>query len=108
VTWYGDNNEPPHGNRMSQAPLMQLEGHFTRNLRSDLWMSLDALFLQGGETTTDGVSDHNRQRSFALGVSASVALSDVVAATLSYTDAVSRNDSGTSGHVIRIIAEFSL
>jgi hypothetical protein len=71
-------------------------------------MSLDALFIQGGETTTDGLSDNNRQRSFALGATASVALSDAVSTTLSYTDEVSRNNSGARGHVIRLIAEFSL
>jgi hypothetical protein len=108
VIWYGYNNQPPSGNRSSQAPLLQLEGHITRNLNPTIWMSLDALFIQGGETTTDGLSDNNRQRSFALGATASVALSDAVSTTLSYTDEVSRNNSGARGHVIRLIAEFSL
>jgi hypothetical protein len=108
VIWYGDNNEPPSGNRSSQAPLLQLEGHITRNLNPTIWVSLDALFIEGGETTTDGVSDNNRQRSFALGATVSVALSDAVSTTLSYTDEASRDKSGVRGHVIRLIAEFSL
>ncbi len=108
VTWYGDNNEPPQGNHSSQAPLLQLEGHLTRNLNESFWVSVDALFMDGADTTIDGVSEHNRQRSLALGATASVAVSDAVSATLSYTDAVSRNYDGVSGHVIRIVAEFSL
>jgi len=108
VIWYGDNTEPPSGNRSTEAPLLQLEGHITRNLNPSIWLSLDALFVQGGETTTDGVSDHNRQRSFSVGVTASVALSDAVSATLSYTGEASRNDEGLRGHAIRLIAEFSL
>lgn len=108
MIFYGDNNQPPTGNHSSQAPLLQLEGHITRNLNEAVWVSLDALLIEGGETTTDGVSDHNRQRSFSLGATASVALSDAVAATLSYSDAVSRNSSGVRGHVIRLIAEFAL
>ena len=108
VTWYGVNDEPPQGTRSSQAPLLQLEGHITRNLNPAVWVSLDALFLRGADTTTDGVDNHNEQRSFALGVSASVAVSDTVAATLSYTDEVSRNGNSAKGHVIRLLAEFSL
>ena len=108
VTWYGVNDEPPQGTRSSQAPLLQLEGHITRNLNPALWVSLDALFLRGADTTTDGVDNHNEQRSFALGVSASVAVSDTVAATLSYTDEVSRNGNSAKGRVIRLLAEFSL
>jgi hypothetical protein len=61
-----------------------------------------------GETTTDGVSDHNRQRSLALGATVSVVVSDTISTMLSYTDEVSRNHTGVSGHVIRLLAEFSL
>jgi Putative MetA-pathway of phenol degradation len=108
VIGYGDNDEPSSGNRSTQAPLLQLEGHVTRNLNHRLWVSLDALFIQGGETTTDGVSDHNRQRSLALGATVSVVVSDTISTMLSYTDEVSRNHTGVSGHVIRLLAEFSL
>ena len=108
VIWYGDNNEPASGNHSSEGPLMQLEGHLTRNLNESGWVALDSIFIQGGETTTDGVSDHNRQRSFALGATASVAVSDAVSATLSYTQEVSRNNTGVGGRAIRLLAEFSL
>ena len=108
VTWYGVNDEPPQGTRSSQAPLLQLEGHITRNLNPALWISLDTIFLRGADTTTDGVDNHNEQRSVALGISASVAVSDTVATTLSYTDEVSRNGNGAKGRVIRLLAEFSL
>lgn len=108
ITWYGANNEPARGTYSSQAPLLQLEGHITRNLNSVLWTSVDAIFLRGAETTTDGVGNHNEQRSFALGISASAAASDAVAATLSYTDEVSRNGNSAKGRVIRLLVEFSL
>jgi len=108
ITWYGDNNEPPQGNHSSEAPLLQLEGHLTRNLTESLWVSVDALFMDGAETTIDDVSQHDRQRSFALVATVSVAVNATVSATLSYTDTVSRNYDGVSGHAIRVIAEFSL
>jgi hypothetical protein len=108
VTWYGDNNEPSQGNHSSQSPLLQLEAHLTRNLNPSLWVSVDAIFMDGAETTTDGVSDHNRQRSFDLGATVSVAVTDTVSATLSYTDAVSRNYDGVSAHVVRVVAAISL
>jgi hypothetical protein len=108
ITWYGDNDEPAQGNHSSEAPLLQLEAHVTRNLGESLWVSVDALFMDGAETTIDGVSQHDRQRSFALGATVSVAVNDAVSATLSYTDEVSRNHDGVSGHLIRVIAAFSL
>jgi hypothetical protein len=108
ITWYGDNNEPPQGNHSSEAPLLQLEAHATRNLTESLWVSVDALFMDGAETTVDGVSQHDRQRAFALGATVSVAVNDAVSATVSYTDEVSRNHDGVSGHAIRVIAAFSL
>jgi hypothetical protein len=108
VTWYGDNNEPQQGNHSSQAPLLQLEAHLTRNLNESLWISADALFMDGAGTTVDGISQNDRQRSFALGATVSVAVSNSVSATLSYTDAVSRNYDGVSGHVIRIVVDLSL
>ncbi len=108
IIGYGENDEPSSGNVSGQAPLLQLEGHITRNVSQNVWLALDALVIQGGETTTDGVSDHNRQRSVALGATGSAALSDTVALTLSYTKEVSRNDAGLSGHVVRLIAAFAL
>ena len=107
VTWYGDNNEPPQGSHSSEAPLLQLEAHVTRNLNESLWVSVDALLMEGAQTTINGVSQPDRQRSFALGATVSVAVTDALAMTLSYTDVVSRNYDGVSGHVIRVIAEFS-
>ncbi|MBV9316682.1 MAG: transporter [Gammaproteobacteria bacterium] len=108
VIVYGNNDEPASGDVSHQAPLLQLEAHLTRNLNSSVWIALDGLLVEGGETTTDGVSDHNRQRSAALGATGSVALSDTASLTLSYTEEVSRNHSGLSGHVIRLIAAFTL
>jgi hypothetical protein len=108
VIAYGDNYEPASGNVSRQAPLLQLEAHLTRNLTPGVWIALDGLLIGGGETTTDGVSDHNRQRAAALGATGSVALSDAASLTLSYTEGVSRNRSGLSGRVIRLIAAFAL
>ena len=105
---YGDNHDLPGGHSSHQAPLLQLEGHITRNLNSTFWLSLDALLIRGGETTTDGVSDNNRQRLIGVGATGSAALSDAVSLTLSYTAEVSRNRSGVSGHTIRLIAAFAL
>ncbi len=108
VIGYGDNDEPSSGNNSHQAPLMQVEGHITRNLNRNLWVSLDALAIEGGERTTDGVSDHNRQRSVALGATGSFACNDVVTATLSYTKEVSRNNPGGGGHIVRLLIEIAL
>jgi hypothetical protein len=89
-----------------QAPPVQLEGHITISIRP--WVALDGLLIEGRETTTDGVSDHNRQRFFAIGATGSLVVSDALSATLSYTEEVSRNQSGVSGRGIRLIAACAL
>ena len=86
---------------------MRVEGHITRNLNQAFWVSLDALYLYGGETTTDGVKGGNTQRAFFLGGTFNVALSRSASLKLSYGEVVSRNDSGPDGWGFRAIASFA-
>src|SRR5262249_24804633 len=62
VTFFTSNNDPHNANTRTQDPLAKLEGHITRNVGPAFWVSLDALYSRGGETTTDGTRDGNSQR----------------------------------------------
>ena len=59
---------------LSQNPLFIVEGHASRNLTSALWVSADAYYNVGGETSVDGVSQHNAANTlrFGLGMGLSV------------------------------------
>jgi hypothetical protein len=108
VTFYGANRQPYRAKETTQAPIVQLEGHITRNLNSRIWISLDGLFSYGGETTTDGVKDGNQQRAFGLGATASLALGSQAEVQLSYGVPVSTNNGGVNGHLVRLIALLTL
>ena len=41
---------------LTQKPLFLVEGHASRNLTPGLWMSADAYYNAGGETSIDGVA----------------------------------------------------
>ena len=53
---------------LSQDPLFITEGHASRNLTPALWASADAFYNVGGETSIDGVSQHNAANTLRLGL----------------------------------------
>ena len=52
---------------LSQDPLFIVEGHASRNLSPALWVSADAYYNIGGETSIDGVNQHNAANTLRLG-----------------------------------------
>ncbi len=103
---YGDNDNPYNADKREQAPLFRVEGHITRNLNKMIWLSADALYTYGGETTTDGVRDGNTQRALMLGCSANFTMSSA-SLKLSTGKTVMANDSGPDGWMIRAILNFA-
>jgi hypothetical protein len=53
---------------LGQNPLFIVEGHASRNLTAALWVSADAYYNVGGETSIDGVSQHNAADTLRLGL----------------------------------------
>ena len=53
---------------LSQNPLFIVEGHASRNLTSALWVSADAYYNIGGETSIDGVGQYNAANTLRLGL----------------------------------------
>jgi hypothetical protein len=54
--------------RLHQNPLYIVEGHASRNLSRALWVSADAYYSNGGDTSIDGVDQHNGANTLRLGV----------------------------------------
>ena len=52
---------------LSQKPLLRLEEHVSRNLTDALWLSIDAYYNLGGETTIDGLEQDNMANTVQLG-----------------------------------------
>ena len=52
---------------LTQKPLFLAEGHASRNLLPTLWVSADAYYNVGGETSIDGVNQDNAANTLRLG-----------------------------------------
>ncbi len=52
---------------LSQSPIFRLEGHASRNLTDGLWLSADAYYNVGGETSIDGIEQDNMANTLRVG-----------------------------------------
>jgi hypothetical protein len=52
---------------LSQKPILRLEEHLSRNVTDRLWLSLDAYYNLGGETSIDGVEQNNMANTLRIG-----------------------------------------
>jgi Putative MetA-pathway of phenol degradation len=52
---------------LSQKPILRLEEHLSRNLTDGLWLSVDAYYNLGGETSIDGVEQVNMANTLRIG-----------------------------------------
>ncbi len=63
-----NNNYLVNGTRMlSQKPLLRLEEHVSRNVMDSLWLSVDAYYNLGGETSIDGFDQDNMANTLRIG-----------------------------------------
>ena len=54
-------------NRLTQNPLFIVEGHASRNITPRIWLSADAYYNVGGETSIDGARQGNAADTLRLG-----------------------------------------
>jgi hypothetical protein len=71
-TFYQDNDEFYGGVTRSQDPIVGFQAHLVRTFSSGVWLALDATRYYGGETTTAGRPDPNRQSNARFGLTVSV------------------------------------
>jgi Putative MetA-pathway of phenol degradation len=60
--------------RLSQKPILRLEEHVSRNLTDSLWLSLDAYYNIGGETSIDGFRQDNMANTLRVGAGMGLSL----------------------------------
>ena len=71
-TFYDDNGDFFGGRVREQEPITSLQGHAVYRFASGAWLAADATRYHGGQTSTGGLSNPNRQSGTRLGVTASV------------------------------------
>lgn len=75
ANFYEDNNDFFNGIQVEQDPLYTLGGHVIYSLSKGRWLSLDANYFTGGETTKNGIKAEDRQDNSRLGITFSLPLS---------------------------------
>jgi len=74
VWLFEDNDEFFGGRHLEQDALASIQAHVSYTFRPRLWLSLDATYYDGGETTVDGVAKNNRQSNSRYGATLSLPL----------------------------------
>jgi hypothetical protein len=74
VWLFTDNTDFFGGRRRSQDPLPTFQWHGGYTWRPGLWISADMTFFTGGQTSVNGVPDHDVQRNVRYGVTLSFPL----------------------------------
>ena len=59
VRLYEDNDDFYNGSKLEQDPMYSVQGHIIYNLKRGSWISLDANFYRGGETSVAGARTDN-------------------------------------------------
>jgi len=106
ATFFTANEAPFGAGRVQQAPLYHIEAHITRNLDKAWWVSADMVYFTGGATSTDGIRNHNYQRSLGLGTSLGTQVGDVYLKA-TYGHVVERNEDGLYKKGIRLLAVYA-
>ena len=85
--YFSHNQYFPGTRWQSESPVSAFEAHLSYDAGRRLWISLDANYWSGGETTVNGVPNTGSyQRSSRVGVTASVPVSAHQSFKLSYSD----------------------
>ncbi|GLS32846.1 Putative MetA-pathway of phenol degradation [Mesorhizobium albiziae] len=102
VQIFTDNDEYHGSSVLEQDALFSIEAHYSQNLTKAFWLSADAFYSYGGETSVDGVEQDNLQSTLKLGVSGSFNFTPVDAVTVAFNSTVAKRDSTPSAQTFSI------
>jgi hypothetical protein len=85
--YFSHNQYYPGVRSQSQSPVTAFEGHLSYDVRPRLWVSLDANYWAGGETSVNGVTNPaTSQKSSRVGVTASIPITARQSIKISYSN----------------------
>jgi hypothetical protein len=85
--FFSHNQYVPGVQSKAQSPVAAFETHLSYDVRPRLWISLDANFWSGGESSVNGVANRaTYQKNSRVGVTASIPISAHNSIRLSYSD----------------------
>ena len=75
ASFFTDSTDFFNGSTRSQAPIYAVEGHAIWSIGRGIWLSADATWFTGGQTTIDGKRNDDSQRNWRFGGTVSFPLS---------------------------------
>jgi hypothetical protein len=93
--FFSFNQFVPGLQTQSESPVVAFEGHLSYDFKPRLWLSFDANFWHGGETSLNGVSNPiTDQRSSRIGVTAAIPITKSQSLKFSYNNGAYINYGG--------------
>jgi hypothetical protein len=83
AVWFFSDNNDFTGKKMETKPMIQVEGHLTRDFMERLWGSLDVVWYTGGEATIDTLNA-GKLNNFGIGGTIGYQVNDNMQLTISY------------------------
>jgi hypothetical protein len=74
--------------RREQDPVLTVQGHVVYTFAPSLWLSADATYYAGGQTTVAGVRNDDRQEATRIGLTMSVPIAGGLSLKLAWADTV--------------------
>ena len=87
---------------LSQKPILRLEEHLSRNVTNGLWLSVDAYYNLGGETSIDGIEQFNKANTLRIGGGAGLRLWRGADLALNYERVVAKPTSEPYSQTVRV------
>jgi hypothetical protein len=86
---FEDNDEFFGGQLREQDPLASVQAHMSYTFRPRLWLALNAIYYDGGQSTIDGIERDDRQSSSRYGLTLSVPLGKAQSLKFTWSDGAS-------------------
>jgi hypothetical protein len=86
---------------LSQKPILRLEEHMSRNVTDGFWLSVDAYYNLGGETSIDGIEQFNMANTLRIGGGAGLRLWRGADLALNYERVVAKPASEPYSQTVR-------
>lgn len=98
--FFSHNQFFPGTQTQSESPVAAMEGHLSYDIKPRLWLSLDANFWRGGETSLNGVSNpKTNQQNSRIGATASIPITKHQSLKISYNNGAYINYGGNFQNV---------
>jgi hypothetical protein len=72
--WFEDNDDFFGGQLREQDPLTSIQAHVSYTFKPRLWLALNTTYYEGGQTTLNGATKHDRQSNSRAGLTFSMPL----------------------------------